>query len=405
MSSIGGTYHIHEGVFLSPLLLYNVTMNILQQIFSDHYEEIKYTLKLRPATLENIEKMIHCGDPSFGGAMYGCSSCGALKFVPFRCKSRFCPSCGTLYSIHRTTSMSLKLIQCIHRHCVFTIPEELRIFFRRDRSLLNCLFYSVRDVILRMFRKLNKSERFTPGFICVLHTFGRSLQWNPHIHVLVSEVAVGRITPWKRFTHFNYSFLRKSLCTALLNHLHKRIGPSFKKMKSDIYKNHCKGFYVYAKPNNCKPSIVTKYIGRYLGRPVIATSRIDSYSGSHVTFHYNRHEDNKLITETLPVIDFIKKLIIHIPDKHFKMIRYYGIYHPSVSRSDFVRNAHLIPAIHPSKRPFLRSLSRWRSSILASFSSDPLRCSCGSIMHFLFLKLKNAIGFQCLWLVGIGKGR
>ncbi len=75
-------------------------------------------------------------------------------------------------------------------------------------------------------------------------------------------------------------------------------------MKSDIYKNHCKGFYVYAKPNNCKPSIVTKYIGRYLGRPVIATSRIDSYSGSHVTFHYNRHEDNKLITETLPVIDF-----------------------------------------------------------------------------------------------------
>lgn len=56
-------------------------MNILQQIFSDHYEEIKYTLKLRPATLENIEKMIHCGDPSFGGAMYGCSSCGALVLM------------------------------------------------------------------------------------------------------------------------------------------------------------------------------------------------------------------------------------------------------------------------------------------------------------------------------------
>lgn len=61
---------IHEGVFLSPLLLYNIAMNILQKIFSDHYEEIKYTLKLRPSTLENIEKMIHCSDPSFGGAMY-----------------------------------------------------------------------------------------------------------------------------------------------------------------------------------------------------------------------------------------------------------------------------------------------------------------------------------------------
>lgn len=112
----------------------------------------------------------------------------------------------------------------------------------------------------------------------------------------------------------------------------------------------------------------TLCIGRYLDRPVIATSRIDSYSGSHVTFHYNRHEDNKLITETLPAIDFIKKIIIHIPDKRFKMIRYYGIYHPSVSRSNLVRNARLIPAIHPSKRPFLRSLSRWRLSVLASFS-------------------------------------
>lgn len=35
---------IHEGVFSCQLLLYNVSMNILQQIFSDHYEEIKYTL-------------------------------------------------------------------------------------------------------------------------------------------------------------------------------------------------------------------------------------------------------------------------------------------------------------------------------------------------------------------------
>ena len=364
-------------------------MNILQQIFSDHYEEIKYTLKTRPVVLESIEKMIHCGDPAYGGAMYGCPSCGALKFVPFRCKSRFCPSCGNLYSIQRTTSMSFKIIQCVHRHCVFTIPEELRIFFRRDRSLLNCLFHSVRDVILRMFRKLNKAERFTPGFICVLHTFGRSLQWNPHIHVLVSEVAVGRMTPWKRIKHFNYTLLRNSFCTALLNRLHSKLGSSFKKVKSAIYKNHCKGFYVYAKPNNCNPSVVSKYIGRYLGRPVIATSRIDSYSGSHVTFHYNRHEDNKLIVETIPAIEFIKRLIIHIPDKHFKMIRYYGIYNSSVSLSPTVQIARLIPAIHPSKRPFLRSLTRWRLSILASFSHDPLRCSCGSKLEFLFLKLKK----------------
>ena len=70
-------------------------MSTLQSIFTDHYEEIIYTLHPRKTEVENIEKMIHCGDPSHGGAMFGCPHCGNLKFSPFRCKSRFCPSCGT----------------------------------------------------------------------------------------------------------------------------------------------------------------------------------------------------------------------------------------------------------------------------------------------------------------------
>ena len=114
--------------------------------------------------MENINRMIHCGAPSFGGAMYGCSNCGHLKFAPFRCKSRFCPTCGNKYSIDRTTSMSFKIIHVKHRHCVFTIAEKLRPFFLKDRSLLNCLFSAVKSVILRMFHKQNKSELFTPGF-------------------------------------------------------------------------------------------------------------------------------------------------------------------------------------------------------------------------------------------------
>ena len=152
-------------------------MNILQSIFTDYYEHIIYELHPRPAVIENVNKMIHCGDPSYGGAMYGCPHCGNLRFVPFRCKSRFCPSCGNKYNQLRSFHMSCKLVSCVHRHCVFTFPEELRVYFLKDRSLLNCLFHSVRDVVLRMFSKMNKTELFTPGLICVLHTFGRDLKW------------------------------------------------------------------------------------------------------------------------------------------------------------------------------------------------------------------------------------
>lgn len=365
-------------------------MNILQSIFTDYYEHIIYELHPRPAVIENVDKMIHCGDPSYGGTMYGCSHCGNLKFVPFRCRSRFCPTCGNKYNQLRSFHMSCKLVSCVHRHCVFTIPEELRIFFLQDRRLLSLLFSSVRDVVLRMFAKINKAENFTPGLICVLHTFGRDLKWNPHIHALISEGGAGNISPWRAVKHFDYTFLRNAFRKVLLERMTSAIGPSFRKIKNDIYKNHSDGFYVRAKPNPCTPDMTIKYISRYLGRPVIAASRIDKYDGEFVTFHYTRHEDNKTIEECVPALDFIKRLIIHIPEKHFKMLRYYGIYAKHHKQEKKLRRC-----ISPEKRKFLSSIQDWRTSILLSFGYDPLRCpDCGPSMSVLEVYHKKTALFE-----------
>lgn len=356
-------------------------MNVLQQIFTDYYEEIEYTLHPRKTEMENIDKMIHCGDPSFGGAMYGCPHCGNLKFVPFRCHSRFCPTCGNKYAMERTTSMSFKLVNVTHRHCVFTIDKSLREFFLKDRSLLDYLFHSANSVITRMFYKMNKSKNFTPGFIMVLHTFGRDLKWNPHIHCLISEGGYSDDGVWRNVKHFDYTFLRNAFRTALLNEMESKIGSSFKKVKAKCYREHQQGFYVYAKPNLCDPRIVVKYIGRYLGRPVIATSRIDKYDGEMVTFHYNRHEDEQYIEETIPAMEFIQRLIRHIPEKHFKMIRYGGIYarHREI-------DSKLYRAISKSKHHIYHSFNQWRTAILSSFGYDPLVCpDCQHRMEFLEL--------------------
>lgn len=286
--------------------------------------------------------------------------------------------------------MSCKLVSCVHRHCFFTIPEELRVYFLQDRSLLNLLFASVRDVILRMFYKINKTENFTPGFICVLHTFGRDLKWNPHIHALISEGGAGNITPWRPVKHFDYTFLRNAFRKILLDKMTSAIGASFRKIKNDIYKNHAAGFYVRAKPNLCTPDITIKYISRYLGRPVIATSRIDKYDRENVTFHYTRHEDNKTIEECVPALDFIKRLIVHIPEKHFKMLRYYGIYAKHHKQEKKLRKC-----ISPEKRNFLHSLQGWRNSILLSFGYDPLRCpDCGTSMSVLEVYYKKTALFE-----------
>ena len=286
--------------------------------------------------MENIDKMLNCGNPSFGGAMYGCPHCGKLKFVPFRCKSRFCPTCGNKYAVN--------------------------------------------SVVSRMFFKQNQSMNFTPGFIMVLHTFGRDLKWNPHIHCLISEGGYSDNGFWRNVNHFNYTFLRNSFRTALLNEMEHRIGHSFNKVKARCYREHREGFYVYAKPNKCDPKTVVKYIGRYLGRPVIATSRIDQYDGDFVSFHYNRHEDNACVEETLPVMEFIERLIRHIPEKYYKMIRYGGIY---AGHREIDKKLHRV--ISREKHSIYRSFNQWRTAILFSFGYDPLTCECGTTMLFLEL--------------------
>ena len=252
--------------------------------------------------------------------------------------------------------MSFKLLNVRHRHCVFTIDENLREFF------LQCLFHSVSSVVSRMFFRMNKSKNFTSGYIMVLHTFGRDVKWNPHIHCLISKGGYSGDGFWRHITYFDYTYFRNAFRIALLNEMESRLGFSFKKVKALCYSEHKQGFYVYAKPNKCDPKTVVKYIGHYLGRPVIGTSLIDKYDGEMVTFHYNQHEDEQYIEEMIPAMEFIQRLIRHIPEKHFKMIRYGGIYarHREI-------DSKLCRAISRSKHHIYRIFNQWRTAIFVKY--------------------------------------
>lgn len=130
---------------------------------------------------------------------------------------------------------------------IVSIDKSLRDFFLQDRSFLDCLFHSVSNVIQRIFSKMNQHKNFIPGFIMVLHTFGRDLKWNPHIHCLISEGGYSDDAFWRNVSHFNYPFLRNAFRTALLKEMLLRIGPSFKKVSARCYLEHEHGFYVYAR--------------------------------------------------------------------------------------------------------------------------------------------------------------
>ncbi|MEH2946529.1 transposase [Sporofaciens sp. JLR.KK001] len=80
----------------------------------------------------------------------------------------------------------------------------------------------------------------------VLHTFGRDLKWNPHILCLISEGGYSDNGFWRNVNHFNYTFLRNSFRTALLNVMEARIGHSFKN-DDDPFEDDFgeEGFYIF----------------------------------------------------------------------------------------------------------------------------------------------------------------
>lgn len=352
----------------------------IKDIFADHWNNfVAQGYPIRSVVFKNVYKIINCGDPSMGHALYYCEHCNKFKYVAFSCKSRFCNSCGAKYIQDRAESIFSKLIRCTHRHIVFTIPQELRIFFLRDRTLLHLLFKASADTIFKYFYKLNKLENFKPGFISILHTFGRDLKWNPHIHMLLTEGASGSKSVWRKVKHIPFIMLRKRWQATILSFLHKQLGASFYSLKTNLFKSYPQGFYVYAKPNMDSNSLDTvKYIIRYTGRPAMAQSRILDYDGQFVTFYYDRHEDNQRITEKVHALDFIKRLIIHIPDEQFKMIRYYGLY-----AKEYIHSSLLYRFDSKEKKQFRKKHSHWRARLLLAFGIDPLCCSCGNKMELI----------------------
>lgn len=367
----------------------------IKQIFQDNWDNFvldNTDISIRTVVFEEVNKIINCGNPDFGYALYVCEHCGKFLKVPFRCKSRFCNTCGVKYAQDRALAMAKKSIRCKHRHIVFTMSDKLWSYFQKYRFLLDGLFDAASQAVLSWFHELNKSQDFKPGIMCTLHTFGRDLKWNPHIHMLCTEGGAGNIEVFRIIKHINFKALRyrwqKLILDYLNNHLPSYELPKFKKIKNEIYTEYENGFYVYAKPDNISSINQTiNYVVRYTGRPAMAQSRILAYDSTYVTYYYERHEDGKRVEEKIHVYEFIKRLIKHIPDKNFKVVRYYGIY-----AKEHKHSKKIFRLLNENVIKIKEMLRKWQYSIELSFGYNPTKCSCGGKLIFFDLKIpKNKV--------------
>lgn len=360
----------------------------LKDIFNNYWFDFvdfadKHLLSIRDVVFRDVSRMLSCKTPKLGFSAFSCPNCGEERMVFNTCKSRFCNSCGIKYSKQRALNIESKLIAGKHRHLVFTISDILWPLFLEDRKRLNFMFEAVSKTLLSWYKERYKLLKLKPGFILILHTFGRDDKWNVHIHCLLSEFALG-INGEVKIDFIPFDMLRKRFQKILLDLLEKDIGKSnFRHIKNLIYSKYHSGFYVRAKKSEFRDSKqMISYVLRYCGRPCFAQYRIiDIDNNNFISFWYQRHEDDKFVVEKIHIFEFISRLIRHIPEPQFKMIRYYGFY-SSHGHKLYNECRKLIPSF---KIPHLKALNKWRNLIFFTFKYDPLVCSkCNSIMTFDF---------------------
>ena len=370
-----------------------MNQNILHTIFFDknnHWDQFskRFKLKIRPVVFKEVEKFRYCGDISKGFRLYVCEGCHAAKKVPIRCKGKFCPTCSVGESERWSEIVSQDMFHTTHRHIVFTIDEGLRtIFLKYHREiLLKGLMDDAAQVILDYFKK----QKIRPGIILALHTFGSKLEFNPHVHMIVTMGGLTEGGEWKDYDYIPYKMLRVNWQNAVLKLIRRVLSPEEKKevqpQLQRAYTRNAEGFYVNA-PKRSRTNVkkILQYISRYMKRGPIALNRIIMYDGDIVMFRYHDKRTNTEEKEIMLAKEFIAALIRHILDKNFKTIRRYGLYSRRIKK--VVKQ--VVKEIQSKIKRLLLNVStalkpmKWADRITECFGENPLKCSsCGNLFVF-----------------------
>lgn len=112
-----------------------------KQIFIDGWEAFKQAHPRYATADPVVQKMLGCGDPAHGYAVYVCPTCQHRHIVAFSCKSQFCLSCAKAYSQQWVATVQAMLHPGVtYRHLTLTIPEALRpLFYQHPAALLDGL--------------------------------------------------------------------------------------------------------------------------------------------------------------------------------------------------------------------------------------------------------------------------
>lgn len=277
-----------------------------------------------------LDAIVSCRTEALGGHLEACvdSGCNYHRYSYHSCKNRNCPKCHGADTNRWLVKRRRELLPVPYFHVTITIPQQLR---RLARSHQDKTYSILMITAAEALQKLAGDKRYVGGqlaVLSVLHTWTRTLEHHPHVHMLVPAGGLDTDGRWRRARKKKYLVCEKALSKIFRAKFMSRIKKALpgESLPRELWQTD---WVVKIKPPITNPKKVLDYLGRYVHRIAIANSRILSLEDGTVTFRYQQSDTRQWKTMSLPVEEFLRRYLQHVLPQGFHKVRYFGLWSPA----------------------------------------------------------------------------
>jgi hypothetical protein len=342
----------------------------------------------RSAVRQAFSKALQCRTAELGAEVY--SSENQELILYHTCKSRACPSCGYRANVQWLRERWAALPDALYKGITFTMPDLLWSFFRDNPPLTKALSALAAEVIKA---RVSVKHGVRVGVIAILHTFNGRLEFNSHVHTLVTGGGLhGSSNIWVSRVYYERDALMEAWRKAVIALLRAALRAS--QLQTELTADQMEDLLTHLE--KCWWSIkiqsfedkwhFLQYAGRYVRRPPIAQRRITRIGEGSVTFWYKDKTLRQRVEVQCSPEEFIGRWAQHISERYQHAVRSFGLFAP---RALGQTSAAIFVILRQERRP--RPKPRpWAGSIERDFGYDPLLDNTGKRMKWARRLAPNA---------------
>ena len=302
----------------------------------------RYGHTLSGAQHRALRAIALCRTAALGGHITQCDDCGHEVQAYNSCRNRSCPKCHGVAQAAWLAAREGEVLNTPYVHGIFTLPHDLGpLVLQNPRLLYGLLFRTVAQTLQDIAGDPKHLGAEIGGF-AVLHTWGQQLHHHPHLHgVLPAGGLAPDGTQWLPCRSHFFLPVRvlsrrfRRLYLAGLAHLYGQGHLTFagrcqdlaepmpwQRLLADVRDQE---WVVFAKEPIQDPRHVLTYLARYTHRVAISNHRLVALEDGRVTFRYKDYQrGHRLRTLTLDAVEFLRRLMLHVPPRGFHRLRHFG---------------------------------------------------------------------------------